>query len=155
MAKEIIQQALGLNPVPVLVTVTIDGNQVFSGAVPTLDMPGPVPDPSQGQDAWSWGVPGQYWGTQTMVVTVHNGLMLLGYTFMNLSAQDPSRKKLRPRTQGDGFDYYDPFSNITINGIAQNPARSAQLNGQWTWALSESDVFSCAINIQPPEPLPT
>lgn len=152
MAKTIIQQAMGINVVPVNVTVTIDGQQIFDGAVPTTNTPGPVPTPIPGEDAWSWAVAGSFWGTQTMTVTVQNGLMFLCYTWINIPARDPSRIRLHSKFEGNGFFYYDPLSAVTINGVAQNPPRTSELNGQWCYAIGEGDILSCTVNIAQPAP---
>ena len=150
--KTIIQQALGINQVPVTVQVTIDGSQIFEGAVPTTEIPGPIPMPPAGQDAWSWSVDKNFWGTQTMSVTVQNGLMILCHTWINLPLQDPSRTRLHLKSPGDGFFYYDPLTAVAINGVVQNPPRSAEYSGQWMYAISEGDVLTCTVNIAQPTP---
>ena len=154
MAKSIIQQALGIGVVPTNVVVNVDGVQIFSGAVPTVEISPEVPA-TEAVDAWSWETAGNFWGEQTMTITVQNGGLFVCHTWMNRpnAGVDPVRRRLLPARTQDGETYYDPFSNVTIDGAPVPVARVLPTyDGQWTYFVSEGEVFSCTVIIQQPAP---
>jgi len=159
--KIITQRAEGYGGAPVTVTVQIDGATVLQGTVPTLDQPPPaLPSfwtPELGENAWSWTVDSNFDGTQIMTVSVDNGALNLYDTFYTLSDQPGNVYSLmysQVQEQGN-VAFTDPFTQVSINGVAQNPVREPEQGGQWVWQLSAGDVLTCTVNIEaPPVPPP-
>ena len=154
--KTITQRAQGYSNQPVTVTVQIDGVTILQGAVPTQDtLPPALPDfwtPELGVDAWSWTVAETFEGTQTMTVSVNNGELYLCDSFYVLQDQPGNVYALDfAQTQGN-IEFSDPFTAVTVNGVAKDPVRDAEHAGQWVWQLSAGDEFACTVNIQPPLP---
>jgi hypothetical protein len=158
-SKTIIQRAQGYNDQPVTATVQIDGVTILQGAVPTLDqLPPQLPDfwsPTIGADAWSWTVDASFNGTQTMTITVDNGVMYLCDTRCTLSDQPGNVYPLAFLQQQGNVQFSDPFTAVTINGVDSTPIRDEGHSGQWVWQLSAGDQFSCTVNIvlPPTEPV--
>lgn len=157
--KIITQRAQGYGFQPVTVTVQIDGTTVLAGEIPTQDAVVPLlPDQwtsELGANAWSWTVASDFVGTQNMTISVDNGIMLLCDTFYQQS--DPPGN-IWPLTfvQGNvgNVPIGDPFTSVTINGVAQEQVRSQSSTGQWIWTLQAGDQFACTVNIVPYTPPP-
>lgn len=148
--KFITQRVQGYNNQPVTVTVQIDGNILLQGSVPTENISPPtLPNLSTdvGINAWSWTVDADFNGTQTLTVSVDDGILLLCDTFYTLSDQPGNVYPLvLKQTQGN-LDFYDPFTAVSINGVAMDPIREPELDGQWIWQLQAGDEFTCTVNI--------
>jgi hypothetical protein len=152
--KTITQRAQGYGSTPVTVTVQIDGVTVLQGAVPTVDQPPPaLPDfwtPELGVDSWSWTVDAGYDGTQTMTLAVDNGQLYLCDICYALSDQPGNVYPLGFVQEQGNITFYDPLTNVTVNGVPQDPVRDQDHDGQWVWQLSAGDQFACNVNIIPP-----
>jgi hypothetical protein len=152
--KIITQRAQGYGSEPVVVTVQIDGATVLQGTIPTVDAPPPLlPDSwtaELGANAWSWTVDAGFDGTQTMTVNVNNGALYLCDTFFTLSDQPGNVYPLLYSQEQGNLQFTDPFTNVTVNGLAQNPVRDPGHSGQWVWQLGVGDQFACMVNIIPP-----
>jgi hypothetical protein len=149
--KTITQRAQGYSNQPVTVTVQIDGATILQGAVPTLDTPPPqLPDfwtPELGANAWSWTVDSSFNGTQTMTISVDNGVMYLCDTFYTLSDQTGNVYSLQFLQQQGNVQFSDPLTAVTINGVESTPVRDEDHAGQWVYQLSAGDQFACTVNI--------
>ena len=156
--KTITQRAQGYGSTPVTVTVQIDGVTVLQGAVPTVDQPPPaLPDfwtPELGVNAWSWTVDAGFDGTQTMTLAVDNGELYLCDTFYALSDQPGNVYSLNFVQEQGNITFTDPFTNVTVNGVPQDPVRDQDHAGQWVWQLGTGDQFASTVNIIPPPPPP-
>lgn len=152
--KIITQRAQGYGSEPVTVTVQINGATILNGQIPTLDQPPPaLPDfwtPELGVDSWTWTVDASFDGTQTMTVSVDNGQVYLCDTFYTLSDAPGNVYPLFFTQEQGNVQFQDPFTAVTINGVATNPVRDTEHAGQWVWQLSAGDAFSCTVNIVPP-----
>jgi hypothetical protein len=158
--KTITQRAQGYSSQPVTVTVQIDGATILQGVVPTLDTPPPqMPEfwtPNFGGNAWSWTVDSSFDGTQTMTVSVDNGVMYLCDTFYTLSDdQTGNVYHLKFLQQQGNVQFTDPFTAVTINGIDTTPVRTEDSAGQWIYQLTAGDQFACNVNIVPTPPTET
>lgn len=152
MARTFKQQGQGFGSSTVSITATIDGIQVFSGPVNTVDQ-----DPSDTYtgsmvDLFTWEIADQtFVGTQSMQITVTGGsALMLGDSLANYV--DPL--SVEESTQVFGGFYYewiddvnfgDPLSLITIDGVAHT--RQTDLPGQWYWLIPSGGTFACTVNI--------
>jgi hypothetical protein len=154
-------QAYGSTPVSVVVYV--DGTEVYSGTVPTVDQPVPaLPDTniSLTSQLFTWEKAMSASGTSVLEVTVTGGTLVLADTLANyckIWAPNTTPKTISS-TGVDGWDelndltagpppppYVDPFSNVTISGIAKT-ADHTNLPGQYYWSLQSGDTFSCTVS---------
>lgn len=148
--RTILQTGQGFGSNPVNVVVSIDGQQVFAGTVPTLDQP-PVIGLDMSPEIFTWAVPISFAGTQALSIDVTGGDLVLTFTggdFTPLAG---------PSTGGPGFysplstqiigeqSVPDPFRNVVING--QSVARFAEPDGQWHWLVPEGTNFSATVEI--------
>lgn len=143
-------QAYGITPCTI--TASIDGNQVYSGTVPTVDEPIPsLPnsDLSIGQDLFTWQNPLEFAGTQTMTITVQGSPLMLTDTMANYLGAATANGKFLPVLLGT-----DPMSNVTIDGVAMD--RAAEPVGQWYWYIPVNSTFEATVTITagwtPPTP---
>ena len=158
--KTIIQRACGYSSQPVTATVQIDGVTILQGAIPTLDAPPPqLPDVSIhdiGSSAWSWTVDASFDGTQTMTISVDNGVMYLSNTSFTLSNDETGNVYPLSFIQQQGnLTVTDPFTNVTINGVEPPVARGENFDGQWVWQLPAGTQFTCTVNIESSMPTET
>jgi len=154
-------QAYGIEPVTI--TAQIDGVQVFSGPVNTIDEPVPaLPslDTQIGVDIFSWAEDVLFSGTKTMEITVTGGTLLVTSSSANYC---PVTGDLSPLTfstgpdifapyytieQADGSLFTDPITNVFINGVSVERDTESGLTGNWIWKVPHGTAFVCTINVQ-------
>jgi hypothetical protein len=153
------QYALGFGSNTAQVVCQIDGNTIFSGPVTTLYQPRPsLPDPGQAIDniAWSWQGDADFTGSQNMSLTVTGSELVLGTTSANNPYADAAVFDWVFQKEVDGTFYYEPFSNVSIDGVPVSKPNQADLTGQWWWAIPAGSTFSATLNIMaavvPPPP---
>lgn len=158
--RTIKQTGQGFGDQEVTIVAKINGATVFSGAVPTLNQPVPaLPNPDlQGVDLFTWEVPSDFQGTQTLEITVTGGTLVLMDTLANFvwknNASGPPATIPGFASNFSEFYYFtyagrpvaDPFSDVTINDVAQTFSRDDDFDGQWFWPLPANAVFSCTVS---------
>jgi hypothetical protein len=147
------QYALGFGSGQAEVVCQIDGNTVFSGTVTTVDQPMPsLPNFSYVIDnvAWSWTAPADFSGTQQLVITVSNSDLLLGQTLANNPAGNADIFSIFYKVEVDGVVYADPFTNETINGVAQAGPYDPAIVGQWWWIIPAGSTFAATMHVSAP-----
>lgn len=159
--RTFIQQGQGYGSTPVSIVATVNGSQVFSEVISTLNQP--LPDlpfgPFTGVNLFSWTNEVSFQGTWSYVITVTGGTLIMGDTVANY-VSEPSFGG-SPKT-AEGFGYFwltpynenllmfDPLSNVSINGIAKTVDRSnGPETGQFYWILPAGSSFSATINVRP------
>jgi hypothetical protein len=144
------QLAQGFGDVPAQVVVQIDGNTVFSGAVTTLDQPMPsLPNSEYTLDnvAWTWQNDAEFSGSQSITVSVSDSPLILATTMAN----DPYNN-----VEGYGgfylhevgnVSYADPFTDVTIDGVAQPVVNDPDWAGQIWWAIPAGSIFAATMHV--------
>ena len=157
------QHALGFGIIPAQVIFQINGNTVFSGAVTTLDQPRPsLPNPEYSVDnvAWTWQDDAEFSGTKSITVSVSDSPLLLANTLADNPYSNVVNYSAFYTVEIGNVSYADPFTNETIDGIAQSGPYNPELSGQWWWHIPAGSTFSATMHVtgltptEPPEPTP-
>lgn len=171
--RTFIQQGRGYGSDPVSVVASLDGNQIFSGTIPTLDQPVPnLPfdfDSFSGANLFTWTTELEFQGTMAYQITVTGGTLILGYTVANYTgnneAPSPEFDVGEPGTaENYGYFYasgglspdpaevppliWDPMTEVTINGVSRTQYRTSDEDvGQFFWTLPAGSIFAATLNI--------
>lgn len=146
--RNFIQQGLAYGATPASVTVSFDGVQIYSGPVPTVDQPTPPMPGSDIEDtAYTWTLPAEFNGPINVVLQVSGSTFILADTLTDrIYITDPTLLNTVPFGQTiDGVFFYDPFTNVQINGISMT--RDSNAPGQWYWKIEPGQTFSATLNI--------
>lgn len=152
------QRAIAFGPTPATVTVTLDGDTVYEGAVLTLDQPiPPLSDPEYLVDnvAWSWQQPGDFEGTRQLSISVSGASTLL---LAQTQADNPwlantgsdNQFRFFWSVKVDGTWYVDPLTEETIDGVAQSSPYRPEEPGQWWWQIPGGSVFTAVLHVAQP-----
>lgn len=160
--RTFIQKATAYGSSTASIVAVVDGVTVYSGSVETLNQPFPsLPDTenSYGANAFTWTNDVAFAGTQTLSIAVTGSDLLLTDSVANyIGIDDPANPG---NTISGGANVYggfynetianvvysDPFTNVTIDGVAQSTDRG-DLVGQWYWTIPAGSTFTATINIQ-------
>lgn len=142
------------------IVATIDGVEVYSGNVPTVDelLPTfPQPDVQFGEEMFSWTNTVDFAGTQTMTIAVTGSMLLITDSFANYALGNADVFSGFNYSNIDGIYYSMPLSDVTIDGVVQPQELDPELPGQAYWQVPAGSTFSCTVNIQagleqPPTP---
>lgn len=154
----------GYGDVPVQINAHINGNTVFSGAVPTLDQP--MPDPSINMASApvlftvnSTLFPTEFSGSYPMTISVATGYgIVLGRTLSNyMLLVNETANVIIPGNATGFLNCYtgtptnsegtpDSRSSVTIDAVAQVPPLEASL-GEWTWLVAQGSTLACNFNV--------
>lgn len=160
-------QGLAYGATPASITVTYNGETVFSGEVPTQDAPVPaLPDltlDSQLVDFCTFEIPVEAEGEFPMTCTVHSGTAVFGPILSNynksLQADGTWLIRYPPATTFANIrsNLGDPRTNIIIDGEPQpEPPVSDPPGGAWWWEVQEGSVLAFdAIVLSGMEHMPT
>jgi hypothetical protein len=151
------QYALGFGSAPCQVTCQINGNTVFSGTVTTVDEPmTSLPNAEYVIDnvAWSWTNPVEFEGTQDITITVAGSQLVLAQTLANDPAANADVFGAFYNIEIDGVVYSDPFTEQTIDGIAQSGPYNPVTAGQWWWKIPAGATFTATMHVTAPPPPP-
>jgi hypothetical protein len=171
------QLGQGYGSVPTSIVVTLDGTEIFSGPISTLDQPLPTfPDSgnSYGIEIFSWTDEVTFAGSKSLSISVSGSPLLLTDTQANYilipnpdySPPDPKNPTTEPvvpefisggaNVYGtfyfetiDTVTYSDPFTDEAIDGTAQSGPPDPSLPGQWYWKIPAGSTFTATVNIQP------
>ena len=154
MTTRIFQQhARGYGAAPTNITVTLDGQEIFSGPILTENSPLPVlPDPDINitNEIFTWEKDSTFSGTMELAITVSGSPLLLADTLANYPTNSPEYADqfvgFYSYVDG-GTEYSDPFTNEQIDGIPVSRIADPALSGQWWWKIMPGSVFTATINI--------
>ena len=150
------QRGQGYGSSPVTVLAKIDGVEVFNGPVPTLNSPYQITGFDEainwvdlGNELFSWTDDVTFSGTKTVEISVSNGYLVLMNTIANYLRLDEEGAENQWSfvyyNQVDDVLHTNPWTNMTINDIAQNP--NTEIPGQTYWLIPPGGIMSCTINI--------
>lgn len=162
MSRIFKQLGHGYGAAPVSIVAQIDGNTVFSGTVPTNDVPVPGETPNQqlGLPCFDWAEPvANFVGTKSLSISCTDGVFQIGETLAQGNVANVDQYGPIYESTVGNVIYGDPLSQVFINGAAQTYLRDPELPGQWGWTLQPGDTLTATLNInvlerQPPPPPP-
>jgi len=137
---------------PVTITVTLDGQEIFNGAIPS-DI-----ESSADSELFTWEMPLDFAGTQLYELTVQNGSLHLGRTQCNYSVNDynaPEDFGYCCIVQQNDNNFNECFSGVVVDGVQTDrvweplPPVPDRVNfglGQWHWTIHET--FSATLTVQ-------
>lgn len=149
---------LAYGSTPANITISLDGNIIFSGDIATQDSAVPaLPDPAlvDSQATFcTFELPVDFAGQKPMTCTVNSGTVVFGTITANYNKfPDPTQPS---GYVGMGPDVYinidsdqgDARGNVTIDGIAQtdHPA-GTPLTGTWWWTVNSGSVLAYDVQV--------
>lgn len=146
--RNFLQQGAAYGSTGASVVVTIDGQQIFAGPVPTINAPLPVQPGSDIDDTLcQWTLPADFNGAALFTLTVSGSPVVIADSLADRQGMtDVSVLQPLDYTQTiDGITVTDPFTNVTIDG--QSQTRSSTLTGQWYWLVNPGQTFTADLNI--------
>lgn len=157
MARTFRQLGQGYGSNPVTITAFIGGSEVFSGTVPTVNAspPGEVrPEPPE-QVCFTWNQDDAWTGTVSFSITnTGSGTFQICQTqaLSNVQIADSWTQVFAETVPGPGGNIVlgDPFSNVSIDGIAQTKPTNTDAYGQWTWNIGSGSTFAATLNVNLP-----
>lgn len=160
------QLGQGYGSLPTTIIAKIDGVEVFSGEVTTVNQPFPtVSELSLTIDniLFSWTKSTDFSGTLTMEISVQGSPLLLTTTLADYPIDSPDKQGVFTSfysIEKDGTIYFDPFDHETIDGVSVSRIDSPELSGQWWWGIMPGSTFTATVNVEasqapPPPPTPT
>jgi hypothetical protein len=143
-------QAYGATPASI--TATIDGTVVYTGSVSTLNQTIPIGPGSSDNvfpTLFTWTNTVDFVGTQSYSITVTGSPLLLDYTSADYcSSNNVARFSSFYFQTIDGITVADPFTNVTIDGVAmQRGPDNSTLSGQWQWLIPVGSTFTATLNV--------
>jgi len=142
------QQGRGYGATPAVVTARLDGVQVFSGPVSTLNQPIPggyTPGSNYGVDMYFWEGDFDFEGTRELSITVTNSPLLLTDTLADYTTDNSAVFNCFYYYTVDGITIGDPLSNVKIDNVPMS--RTNNLTGQWCWTIPAGSTLTATINI--------
>ena len=150
--------------IPTTIVATIDGVQVFSGSVNTVDEPIPTgPVPNLNSELFTWTNTVDFAGTQSFSISVMGSPLLLSDTTANypflpgINGNNVSNSAITDSVAHftyfytsniDGIERADPFTNVTIGGVSrERETNNSELTGQWHWLIPVGSTFNATLNV--------
>lgn len=137
-------------------TATLDGETVFSGIVPLVEMTSENDRIETAPTLFSFEVPMDFAGTARMKIvkdqaTIRFANIVANYTLLvhagvNIESGPFEFLDVAPL---DDNGVRDPRANVVINGRLQTPPRNDQLYGTWHWIIGPTDTFEHDLVITP------
>lgn len=140
----------GYGAEPVIIVAQIDGNTIFTGAVPTTDTPIPGPDieAELGLECFQWtDATGNFVGTQSLSISVTGGAFQIAQTVAQSSLANADQYGFVYQTDIGNVVFSDPLTNVSINGQSVIRPDDPEMNGQWGWLLQSGDTLTATLNI--------
>lgn len=136
---------------PCAITATINGVIVFSGEIPTLDIPFPIlPNTAISTvDLFTWNNTVDFSGTQSFSISVANAPLLLTNTQADcVLANNTTAFSSFYSYDNNGVTVVDPFTNVAIDGVVmQKSPDYSTMTGQWYWSIPAGSTFSATLNV--------
>jgi len=137
-------------------TVTLDGETVFSGVVPLEEMTSENDRIETAPTLFSFEVPMEFSSTARMKIvkdraTIRFANIVANYTLLEQGGveMESGPFEFLDAAPLDDQGVRDPRANVVINGQLQTPARTAQLCGTWHWIIGPTDTFEHDLVISP------
>jgi hypothetical protein len=149
---------LGYGTEPVTISAVINGVEVYSGPIPTVDLPLPPAVDTQQQVLFtivSAELNTAFEGSLPMSVVVTSGTAaLLGEILSNYnsgtdaaSGTIDSFAQCYTGTPTNSENTVDPRSSVYIDGVQQVPPLDKSL-GCWTWTVPTGSTLVCDLNVE-------
>ena len=153
------QEGQGYGEVQTTITAKVDGVEVYSGPVDTLNEPLPPlpPDETIGVPLFTW-VPNLSTlssssnvqrVTTVVEIIVNTGTLLLtdNSASYQMYPNDPLawNSIVNPQDHGTYIEY-DPMSNVTIDGVPYQKVDVENYTGQWYYVLQAGQVYAGTLN---------
>lgn len=150
---KLLGQGFGATPAEIL--VTLNGNVIYTGAVPTLDQPVySLPNlelTSATLELCNFEIAMDFSGTIPMTCTVLAGTVIFAQIQANYFLTDVSFTRPASGTGPNGFhninSLSDARSNVFIDNVAQ-AVNNTELPGTWWYKLSSGSVLSYDLNVK-------
>ena len=150
----------GYGPEPVVATVKVGTEVVFSGPVDTLNQE--TPWKAVGVDIYNFPIPDvAFQGSLPLEISVTGGDLFLAETLANyykitiIKDNKPQVYSSGPDDFGlfyqetiNGIIYTDPFTDEKINGVPLEGPPNPDFSGQWGWIIPNGSTFTATLNIQ-------
>lgn len=138
-------------PEPAQITVLLDGQQIFSGEVVTVDEQFPeklADDAGLGNTLFTWTQDTTFAGTRDVEIIVTHGAVIVTGTHADHSiAEAPEEFAHFHIVTHEGIDYTECMSNVTLNGAALPRNWDGVNLGQYHCHLAQNTVYTATINI--------
>jgi hypothetical protein len=150
--RNFIQYGQAYGSTPASITATIDGTVVFSGPVTTVDLPLPGRGNTSVSDLptlFTWTNTVEFVGAQSFSIAVTGCQLVLDCTAADNTAANSISEfcSFYKQTIGN-VTVYDPFTNVTIDGMAmQRGPNNDELSGQWQWLIPAGSTFTATLNV--------
>jgi hypothetical protein len=146
----------GFGSTPAEISVTLAGNVIYTGPVPTLDQPVyALPNlefTSQIPEICNFEIAMDFSGTIPMTCTVLAGTVIFAQIQANYFLTGVSFTKPASGSGPNGFHPInrtgDARSNVFIDNVAQ-AVNNTELPGTWWYKLSSGSVLSYDLNVKP------
>lgn len=128
------------------VIVTFNGNTVYTGEIPTLDLDTYLPLPDEQQEIFSFEVDESTYGTFPMTIEVTAGeYVVSGFGKSSGAGTPPNPAEYYML---GNVDQGDNRSNVTIDGIAQSKGPVGDiLTGPWYYEIPNGSILSADVLI--------
>ena len=138
-------KVLGWGSGTATITASLDGNQIFSGAVDLVEMSKDNDSEQTAPTLFTFPLPMDFAGTKKMLISVKGapvrfGQIVVNYVEMgsiNWSSGEDSYHDIVDRND-EGIQ--DPRSNVIIDGQPCSADRALG-NGTWHWLVNPGSVF--------------
>ena len=153
----------GFGATPATVVATLNGDTVFNGTVPTVDLPVPKPLSGAGElwvPLFTFEIPIDFVGNMPMTCeTTNSTTVVFAQVFANysnvwISGNAESSTSGHYATSGpdnvvDVFkiDQRDPRNNTTLNGQPYTPPRTPTNSGTLWWTIPQNTVLGYDLEI--------
>ena len=149
--RNFIQCGQAYGSTPATITATLDGTVIFSGTIPTQNMPFPtLPDFSvTGVNLFTWTNTVDFSGTQSLAISVTGADLLLTDSFADHCVANAISAFYPFYSYNVGnVGIADPFSNVIIDGeVMQRGPDDEILSGQWYWTIPRGSTFTATLNV--------
>lgn len=141
------QYGVAYGTTPTSIVVLLDGVEIYSGSVPTVDIP--ITYSPYDNILFSWGQEASYSTPRTVEISVTGSLLVVAQTLGTRLDPTDITKFVPPGYHQviNGTTVLDPYTDITINGVPST--RLATPTGQWFWKVPPDTTFKATFNCLP------
>lgn len=148
--RNFVQQGQAYGTSPTSIVATLDGQEIYSGPVSTIDEtipPWPYPDLP---NMFSWQLPLDFVGSKSLQIVITGSTLMLSDTLADNTPPLPASEFSNAIYFQNilGQQVCDPFTDIEIAGqsVTRNPG---DLTGQSYWIIPANSTFQCTLNVGP------
>jgi hypothetical protein len=126
------------------ITVTFNGNTVFTGSIPTIYTAGePITEPAEMQALFTVEIPATDFGVFPMTVQVTAGDQV-DFTQILSNLNNEAGNVDVFGKMGTGMDNR---TDVVIDGVPQSIPEPRTQNGEWQWSLMAGSTMNCNIHV--------